>query len=220
MLRFAQYTHGMTGPITNLKKHAGSDILQTLRTAWMLGLKKTRLYRLGSHWFRVFLLLFLLSGLAACGYHTAGQASRLPADLHTVAIPTFQNSTSAYHIEQVLTEAVVREFLARTHYRVVSQDDGHADAVLHGTVLAIQIYPVTVDSVTGRATSGMVAVTMKVNFADRRGKVLYDNPGYSFHEPYQISREPSSFFQEETPALRRLASEFARTLVSNVLEAY
>jgi len=167
----------------------------------------------------IFLLGLLLSGLG-CGYHTAGQASRLPADLHTVAIPTFENSTSAYHIEQVLTEAVVREFLARTHYRVVSRDDGHADAVLHGTVLKIQIYPVTVDAVTGRATSGMVAVTTKVSLSDRHGKVLYNNPSYAFQEPYQISREPSSFFQEETPALRRLASEFARTLVSNVLEAY
>jgi len=172
---------------------------------------------------RVFPLLLvpalLIPGLG-CGYRPAGHAARLPADLHTVAIPTFANSTSSYHLEQLLTEAVIREFLVRTRYRVTSTDDGHADAVLRGTVLTTQVYPVTVDSQTGRATSGMVVVTMRVTLSDRRGKVLYDNPGYSFHEPYQISREPSSFFQEETPALRRLAAEVARTLVSNVLEAY
>lgn len=166
------------------------------------------------------LVLCLLIPAWACGYHTAGKSARLPAELHTVAIPTFENSSSTYHVEQVLTEAVVREFLSRTQYRVVTRDDHQADAVLHGTVLTTQIYPVTVDAQSGRATSGIVAVTMKVTLSDRQGKVLYDNPGYSFREQYQISREPSSFFQEETPALRRLAAEFARSLVSNVLEGY
>jgi hypothetical protein len=156
----------------------------------------------------------------ACGYHTVGQGSRLPADVHTVAIPTFENKTTAYHVEQLLTEAVVREFLARTQYRVVSLNDGHADAVLRGTVLITRVDPVTYDSATGRSTSGMVSLTMKITLADKNGKILYDNPNYSFHEPYQISREPSSFFQEETPALRRLVAELARNLVSNVLETY
>jgi outer membrane lipopolysaccharide assembly protein LptE/RlpB len=163
----------------------------------------------------------LLLGLSGCGYHAVGGASaRLPADLHTIAIPAFQNQTNAYRLEQVLTEAVVREFLARTQYRVISSEDESADAVLRGTVVSAQVAPVTFDSQTGRASTALVTVSLKVTLADRHGKVLYDNPTYIFREQYQLSADPATFFQEETPAVRRMALDFARTLVGNVLEAY
>lgn len=162
----------------------------------------------------------LAMSLAGCGYHTAGHASRLPIDLHTIAIPAFANRTSTYRIEQVLTEAVVREFISRTHYRVVNQEGADADAVLRGVVLQSSIAPLTYDSVTGRASSGLVTVVMNVTLVDRKGKVLFQNPNYTFTEQYQISREISSFFQEEAPAVNRLSRDFARTLVSNVLEAW
>ncbi|MFB3916716.1 MAG: LPS assembly lipoprotein LptE [Terriglobales bacterium] len=158
--------------------------------------------------------------LAGCGYHTAGQARRLPTDLHTIAIPAFANRTSTYRIEQVLTEAVVREFISRTHYRVLNQEGQNADAVLRGVVVQSSIAPLTYDSTTGRASSGLVTVVMQVSLVDRKGKVLFENPNYTFTEQYQISREISSFFQEESPAVNRLSRDLARTLVSNVLEAW
>jgi len=41
-----------------------------------------------------------------------------------------------------------------------------------------------------------------------------------FREQYQVSQELSSFFEEDSPALGRLSRDFAKTLVSNVLEGY
>ena len=41
-----------------------------------------------------------------------------------------------------------------------------------------------------------------------------------FREQYQVSREITSFFEEESPSLVRLSGDFARTLVSNILEGY
>jgi hypothetical protein len=115
---------------------------------------------------------------------------------------------------------VVREFLARSQYRVITRDDPAADAVLRGTVMAVQISPLTYDSQTGRASTALVAITMRVTLTDRQGKPLYENPGYVFREQYQLSQDPARFFQEEGPAVRRLALDFANNLVSNVLEAY
>jgi hypothetical protein len=65
-----------------------------------------------------------------------------------------------------------------------------------------------------------VTVTVAVKMVARDGKVLYENPNYVFREQYQVSREITSFFEEESPALQRLSGDFARTLVSNILEAY
>ncbi len=158
--------------------------------------------------------------VAGCGYHTAAHVVTLPQDVHTISIPAFVNRTQTYKIEQMLTAAVTQEMLARTHYRIVSSDTGDADAVLRGTVLSTYTAPLTYDSQTGRASSVLVTVGMKVVLTDKNGKVLYQNPSYLFREEYQVSRDTASFFEEDTPAFQRLSREFARDLVSNILEGF
>ena len=154
-----------------------------------------------------------------CGYHTAGHASLLPSDLTTIAVPAFRNQTQTYKIEQTLTSAVIQEFTTRTKYRITA-DLSSADAILHGTVLSTFTTPLTYDTQTGRAATVLVIVSMNVSLADRQGRVLYQNPSYVFREQYQISEDLSTFFEEDSPAFKRLSHDFARTLVSNVLEAF
>ncbi len=158
--------------------------------------------------------------LAACGYHTTARSSRLPKAVKTIAIPAFTNQTQSYRVEQILTAAVVREFVTRTKFRIINEDTDEADATLHGSVLTVDLAPLTYDSTTGRASSALVTVTARVSLVDRKGVVLFDNPNYTFREQYQVSRELSSFFEEDAPAVDRLSRDLARTLVSNILEAY
>ena len=65
----------------------------------------------------------------------------------------FINKTQSYRAEQVLTEAVVREMTSRSPYKVVMNDDGSSDAVLRGTVVTTNVYPLTYDSQSGRQSS-------------------------------------------------------------------
>lgn len=174
----------------------------------MIAVAKARLLALAP------VLLFL-----GCGYHTAGRAARLPLNLHVLAVPVFANQTQTYRVEQILTRDVVREFIARTNYRVVTTSES-ADAVLHGTVLSAQASPLTYDAQSGRISSAVVTVSMRISLVDRSGRVLFENQNYNFREQYQVTREVNSFFEEETPALLRMSREFARTLVSDVLEGF
>ncbi|HZP64587.1 MAG TPA: LptE family protein [Terriglobales bacterium] len=161
----------------------------------------------------------LLSSLFGCGYRTAGHTTSIPQDVRTIAIPAFVNQTHTYKIEQMLTAAVVREMVTRTNYHVVNEA-GDADATLRGTVLSTYTTPLTYDSTTGRAASVLVVISMNVSLQDKHGKVLYENPSYLFREQYEVSRDPNSFFEEDTPAFQRLSRDFAQTLVSNVLEGF
>ena len=156
----------------------------------------------------------------ACGYHTGGHAVTLPENVQTIAIPAFSNQTQTFKIEQLLTAAVVREMITRTHYHIINEAGEGADATLKGSVLSTSTVPLTYDSTTGRASSVLVVVSMSVSLTERDGKVLYQNPAYFFREQYQVSSENPSFFEEDTPALERLSREFARTLVSNILEGF
>jgi len=161
----------------------------------------------------------LLVLLASCGYHTSGSRSQLPPDVKILAIPSFVNQTHTYHVETGLTGAVIREFNTRTRYRVV-QSEANADAVLRGTVVSCEVAPVAYDSVTGRASTGLVTVIVKVTLTARDGRVLYSNSNYVFRDQYQISNELASFFEEQGPALDRISRDFSRALISNILEAF
>lgn len=158
--------------------------------------------------------------LAACGYHTAGHSTGLPPAIQTIAVPGFENRSHTYRVEQILTSAVLHELVTRTKYRIEQNSDATADAVLRGTVLSTSEAPLTYDRQTGRASSMEVTVTMAVRLVARDGHVLFEDPSYVFREQYEVSREITSFFDEESPALARLSGDFARTLVSNILEAY
>jgi outer membrane lipopolysaccharide assembly protein LptE/RlpB len=166
------------------------------------------------------LLVLLSMTVSSCGYHTAGHAVTLPASVKTIAIPGFVNQSQTFRIEQTLTHAVVRELTTRTHYEVFNQASDSADATLRGTVLSTTASPLTYNSQTGRAETVLVVVSMKVTLADREGKILFQNPSYIFREQYQVSQDLASFFEEDSPALSRLSRDFARTLVSNLLEGF
>lgn len=166
------------------------------------------------------LLLLTFSGSPGCGYHTVGHTVQLPENVKTIAIPAFKNETLTYRVEQMLTAAVVREFTTRTHYRILNNAGEDADATLIGTVASTVATPLTYDTATGRAASVLIVVSMRVTLTDRSGKVLYQNPSYVFREQYEVSQDLASFFEEDTPAYRRLSEDFARTLVSNILEGF
>jgi len=155
-----------------------------------------------------------------CGYHTSGNAVRLPVDIHSIYVPMFENSTPTFRIEQVMTAAVVQELRSRTNFRIVTSNGAEADATLNGTINYTSNSPLTYDSVTGRISSSLVTVGMKVSLIDKSGKVLWANPNYTYREQYQVSRDTASFFDESSPAFQRIATEFAKSLVSNLMEAY
>src|ERR1700691_4873398 len=86
---------------------------------------------------RRILVLALAAPLAAvsgCGYHTVGAATHLPPGVRTLSVLVFATRTETYHSETVMTDAVIREFVTRTRFRVTSDATSEADAVLHGTI--------------------------------------------------------------------------------------
>lgn len=170
------------------------------------------------HWIAA--IAALAGTLAGCGYHVVGQTTALPQNLKTIAIPAFVNETHNYRLEQKLTEAVGREFLARTSYRVVTEPSA-GDAVLHGEVTGIESAVEVYDTNTGRATAMLITVRMKVSLVDQQTKKeLYRNDNFVFRQPYAISTNVNDFFDEQNPALDRLSRDFASSLVAGILENF
>ena len=166
----------------------------------------------------VSLLAALFTG--GCAYHVAGRSQSLPAAIRTIAVPSFENATTRYRVEQRLTEATIREFLARSTYRIVSDAAG-ADAAVRGKVLSVEATPLLFDTTTGRPTAMLVTVRCQVWMEENATKKeLYRNDNFLFRNQYEISTDVASFFEEQDPALDRLARDFSSRLVAAILEGF
>lgn len=157
---------------------------------------------------------------AGCGYHVSGHTDLLPKTIETVCVPAFGNATTRYKLTDRLPEAITREFISRTRYKVMN-DMNQADAILRGTVVNYNAYPVIFDPTSGRASTIQVSVVLAITLTERAtGKVLYTRPGLEWKQQYEISVDPRAFVDESDAALERLSRDVARSVVSGILENF
>jgi hypothetical protein len=164
------------------------------------------------------LVVFLLT--AACGYHVGGKADTVPKSVETIAVLPFTNGSNRYRLSDKMQQAISRELVSRTRFRVVRDPDA-ADAVLQGSLGNVLTYPVVFDPATNKTTIVQISVFVQAKLTDRKtGKVLYDRPLSEVRNNYEISLYANQYFDESELALERVSSDLARNLVSGILENF
>jgi len=157
--------------------------------------------------------------LSGCGYHVSGKGELMPKDVHAIYVAPFDNMTTHYRLTDAIPEAISREFVARTRYRLVKRPDD-ADAVLKGAVISFLSFAIMTDQSTGRATALQVNGRIQVTLTDRAGKVVYTHPSWDFHQRYQLSTNATTYFDESGAAELRMSQDIAREVVSGILENF
>jgi hypothetical protein len=171
----------------------------------------------------------LLLSLAGCGYSLSGRGSSLPPTIRVVAIPLFANQTPVFELEQTLTERVRLEFISRGKFRVVPDATG-SDAVLIGEIIGVTISPTSFNA-SQQATRYAFTLVVKVEFRDvKTNRVLYENPALNFRDEYEVAGnvtgssttapDANAFLGQNADAKERIANDFARSVVSSILEAF
>ena len=162
--------------------------------------------------------------LPGCGYSLAGRGSFLPDYIRVIGIPTFANRTPLFNLETQMTEKVRAEFIGRGKYRIVP-DAQNVDALLNGEVSGVSITPLSFTN-QQLASRYMITMTARVELRDQReNKVLWENPALVFRQEYeaqsgQTALDPTAFFGQDQNALERMTTEFSRSIVSAILEAF
>ena len=164
--------------------------------------------------FRTGLAVLLLVGLiSGCGYRLAGERVDSGAG-RTLAVPVFRNLTTDFRIEQQLTDAVRRELIRRTRYRVTPA--GNGDVIVTGEVLDVTSIPIIFTD-QGRGTAYTVAVALSVRVTDTAdGSILFQNDRWTFSEVFELSNNSVEFVPEDSAAIDRLAGQFASSLVASL----
>jgi hypothetical protein len=169
-------------------------------------------------WIIAFISLSFCVGLGSCGYRVASK-NRLDSGHKSIAVVPFENRTNAYEIEQILTGALVREFIQKSTYKVVN-DPTDADLKLGGAVSEVRVSPVAFGQ-TSFGSTFLVTLRTSIYLQDNdSGELLFQNNSYVFREQYVINVDVKNFFSELNPALRRIADDFASSAVTSIMETF
>lgn len=173
-------------------------------------------------------VMFLTLALSGCGYSLAGRGSFLPSYIKTIGLPLFANLTPVPDVERRITDKVRTELIGRGGYTVKSEDTG-VDAVLSGQIVVIGLAPAAFNQ-QQQAIRYSLTIVASIEFKDlKTGKVLWANPSMAYTEQYDSTSivggnatgaTATEFLGNNTNALERVASEFARAVVSAILEAF
>ena len=163
-------------------------------------------------------VVLVASGFRGC-YKPVSKTG-LPAHIKTVAVPPFQNQALRYKIESRFTDAVAQELIRRGRgLRVQSRREG-ADVVVDGLIKEFYFGGVLLDD-RGRARIFEVTVVGAVTLRDQtNNRVLYDNQNYVYKGEFEFANDPRTFFNEEDPAVQRIARKFAEDLVSTLVNGF
>jgi hypothetical protein len=152
-----------------------------------------------------------LIAVLSCGY-TAG--SLLPKHIERIYIPTFENQTTRYGVEQDLTTTVIDAFTSDNRLTVVSRSE--ADAMLRGVIVEYEKGALTFDRAQ-TVDEFKIEMTVSVEFEDlREGKVLWKEDEFRAWESYTETGEATG----ESEALKSVVQTLASDMLSRTLEGW
>jgi hypothetical protein len=159
------------------------------------------------------LLVFLLGGCA--GYQLGPATPGYLRQVHSIAVPTFTNTTLVPRIEVLVTSTVIKQFQQDGTFKIVNADV--ADATLKGEIVGVNRSPAR--SVRGNVlatTEFNLNVTVKYTLTGRDGKVL-GGSAVAGSTSFFVGSDVST---DERQALPLAAEELARHLVSQLSEGW
>jgi hypothetical protein len=164
--------------------------------------------------------------VSACGYGLAGRNVSLPDHIKKIAVSPFVNRTAVSDLDSRLQKAVLAELQSRGRWKVVPDaTSADVDAVVSGTITGLPQTAKAFDGTTHLATRYEIAITATVDFKDLRdsNKVLWSNPSLVATDEYPVTpgasiSDPSTFLRQHDDVYQRLATKFARMVVTAMLE--
>ena len=173
-------------------------------------------------------LLSSLLPLPGCGYALLGHGVTVDPSIKRIGVPPFRDNTGKAGLEQKITQKVIEELLKHGKWDVVQETTG-VDALVEGELVSYNVAPVgfsegepsEAGQTNTQASQYAIFLTARVRYTKTgESEPLWQNDAFSTRDEYDVGDDPAAFFDREDQAIDRLASAFARSLVSAMLEAF
>jgi lipopolysaccharide assembly LptE-like protein len=162
------------------------------------------------------LLLPALLFQGCAGYQLGPATPSYLRQVHSIAVPTFTNTTLTPRIEVLVTSTVIKQFHQDGTFRIANADV--ADATLKAEIVSVGRSPAR--SLRGNVlstTEFLLSLTVKYTLLGRDGKPLGATGAVSGTTSFFVGSDVST---DERQALPLAAEELARHLVSQLSEGW
>lgn len=158
-----------------------------------------------------YLALVLAFGAGCSSYRWS---SAVPAELRTVRVPVFRNTTDLTELGPVAAREVAREFMREGTFRIAGED---AAVEVQGEIVELKIGHGNGDRTTDmRLHDCPMTAVAAVSVVNRRdGKVVMENRRFTARTVFVAGHDQLT---GERDASGRLCEELARQVVDEVLE--
>ena len=116
-------------------------------------------------------------------------------DVRTVSVPIFANNTYMRDVQFELADALTKEIMATTPWRIAS--GAQADTVLQGTITSVDLKRIAKSPTTGLAEQDTYTIVIDFEWRDQRtGRTLVKRTGFStsgLFIPTITSNDPIEF---------------------------
>ena len=155
--------------------------------------------------------------LAGClGYHIGPAKPYYLRDVHTIAVPTFENHTLVPRIEVLVTDTVIKQLQQDGTFKIAS--DGNGDATLKGDIVQITRTPAR--SVRGnvlQTTEFNMTMQLKYRVVARNGSDLVASASAIGRTSFFVSSDPTT---DERQALPLATEDLATRLTTQLTEGW
>lgn len=169
--------------------------------------------------FSTFLCMISLWYISGCSTGADGGykfGNLYDSEFSSVAVPIFENQTLYTGLERELTDALIKEFQARTPYLVKSAEN--ADTILIGTITHAQKERLSTRSGTGLAQEIVYKITVDFQWKNiKTGKNIVVRENFQSGDIY-IPSQPVS--EHPDMANYAIVDELARAIVSTLQESW
>ena len=171
------------------------------------------------------LAVLLALGPQACGYALVGKGIIVDPSIKKIGVPLAKDSTAHPGLDQKVTQKIVEELLKRGRFQVVQESTG-VDALVECELLALAIVPIGFsadpsDPARTEASRYAISLVARVKYS-KTGQVepIWAADAFSARDETNVGNDPNTFFDRDEQVQERLATNFARRLVSAMLEAF
>jgi hypothetical protein len=157
----------------------------------------------------------LLAACAADPRKGYSFASTYPEGVRTVTVPTFENYTFDVGLEDLVSEAVIKEIQRSTGLRVVQGDA--ADSTLRGIIRSADLRRLTVQRGTGFVQEMALTITVDFDWQDNRsGRLLTSRRAFAAGDTFVPARPTGERLDTgRNGAAQRLARDLVMELRSS-----
>jgi hypothetical protein len=161
----------------------------------------------------------LCAVLAACGYSFTSSGDYIDKRIQKIYVEQFGNKTDQAEVENYIRTAFINQIIQTSRFKI-AEDAQTADAIIKGSILNLNMSPLSYSSSTLVAEERTVII-LEATFQEREtGKVIWSSKSITGFTDYSITSNINLLPAARKTAFVKLATDTAEKVFNQMMSGF